>query len=308
VRPVNLIPPEDRRGDKAPMRTGPLAYVIVAALAVALVAVTLTVLTANKISDREAQKASLQSQLTQVQADAQRLQTFADFAALQQTREQTVSTLAQSRFDWPRVLRELAIVIPNDVWITNMTAKASAEATASSSSASSTSASGAADSVQGPSLDIQGCAGGHDAVARFLASLHDIDGVTRASVLSSDRPSSGNAGGTSGQSSGVAGSSQTCSSRAFISSFEIVIAFDAVQIGGVAGSATATPTSTASTPATATPSTQPAGSGTTASTGDQSQVAGGEQQLQQQKDSAASKTQKGRNAVSTFIPGTGSTP
>ena len=40
MRPVNLIPPEDRRGERAPMRTGPLAYVVVALLAVGLVAVT----------------------------------------------------------------------------------------------------------------------------------------------------------------------------------------------------------------------------------------------------------------------------
>ena len=27
MRPVNLIPPEERRGDQAPLRTGPLAYI-----------------------------------------------------------------------------------------------------------------------------------------------------------------------------------------------------------------------------------------------------------------------------------------
>ena len=33
-----------------------------------------------------------------------------------------------------------------------------------------------------------------------------------------------------------------------------------------------------------------------------------EQQLQQQKDSAGQKTQKGRKAANTFIPGTGTAP
>ena len=32
MRPVNLIPPEDRRGQHAPLRTGPLAYILVGAL------------------------------------------------------------------------------------------------------------------------------------------------------------------------------------------------------------------------------------------------------------------------------------
>lgn len=115
MRPVNLIPPEERRGDKAPLRTGPLGYVIVAVLAVALLGVTLVVTTDNRISDREAQKASLESQVSQAQAEAQRYRSFTDFAALQQARQETVASLATSRFDWERVLRELAIVIPDDI-------------------------------------------------------------------------------------------------------------------------------------------------------------------------------------------------
>ena len=63
MRPVNLIPPEDRRGEKAPMRTGALSYVIVAVLAVALLAVTGLVLTSNQVSDRKAEKSGLESQL-----------------------------------------------------------------------------------------------------------------------------------------------------------------------------------------------------------------------------------------------------
>ena len=34
---------------------------------------------------------------------------------------QTVSSLAQSRFDWERVLRELSLVIPEDVWLVKVT-------------------------------------------------------------------------------------------------------------------------------------------------------------------------------------------
>ena len=72
----------------------------------------------NQISDRKAEKSSLESQLSTAQAEADRTKSFADFAALQLSREQTVASLAQSRFDWERVLRELAIVIPHDVWLT----------------------------------------------------------------------------------------------------------------------------------------------------------------------------------------------
>jgi Tfp pilus assembly protein PilN len=297
MRPVNLIPPEARRGEKAPMRTGALSYVIVAVLAVALLGVTGAVLTNNQVSDRKAEKSGLESELAEAQAQARRVSSFADFASLQQAREQTVATLAQSRFDWERVLRELAIVIPEDVWLTQLTATVSPAVQlgdSDSSSSSSSSVSGL-DSVQGPSLQMEGCGDGHEAVARFLAALRDIDGVTRVSVLSSDRPDPSSA--TEGSSTGTAdsgGVSGDCATRDFISKFGIVAAFDAVQIS-------------ANTQATPPATSQPTASGSTASA-DQSQVSDAQQQLEQQKQSTAQRTQKARKDVSTFIPGTATAP
>jgi Tfp pilus assembly protein PilN len=261
VRPVNLIPPEARRGEKAPTRTGALSYVIVAVLAVALLGVTGVVLTNNQISDRKAEKAGLEGQLAEAEAQAKRVSSFANFASLQQAREQTVATLAQSRFDWERVLRELAIVIPEDVWLTHLTATVSPEVQLEDSgSASSSSGVSGLDTVQGPSLQIEGCGDGHEAVARFLAALRDIDGVTRVSVLSSDRPDPSSA--TEGSSAGAAAGD--CATRDFISKFSIVAAFDAVQVS-------------ASTQETATPpaTSEPTASGSTESAAGESQVSTG---------------------------------
>jgi Tfp pilus assembly protein PilN len=277
------------------MRTGPLAYVIVAVLAVGLVAVTATVLIGNQISEREAEKANLQVELTEAQADAERLSSFADFASLQQAREQTVSSLAESRFDWERVLRELAIVIPNDVWLTNLSASVSADAAESGAATSASSSATSVEGILGPSLQIQGCAEGHDAVARFLASLHDIDGITRVTVLSSDKPDSSTAAAaTQATATGATG----CSARDFVATFDVVAAFDSVQPTAALDSVLA-PTEGSST------GTTPESS---SATDDQSQIADAEQQLQQQKDSAAGNTAKGQQAVNTFVPGTGSAP
>lgn len=307
MRPVNLIPPEDRRGELAPLRTGPLAYVLVAVLAVALLGVTLIVITTNQISDRKAQVSSLESQVAQTQAEAKKVQSFVDFASLQQARQETVASLATSRFDWERVLRELAIVIPHDVWLTNLTASTTPGA-GPPSSGSNSNASSATQDIQGPSLDIQGCASGHDAVASFLASLRDMDGVTRVTVMSSDRQSALDTGGqgSTGGTSPAGGEGMSCSSRSFITTFEVVAAFDDAQPAATStGSAPTTSTTssgtTATTPATTT-------STTTTTPSDQSQISDAQQQLQQQKDSAAQKTAQGRKDVGTFIPGTGSAP
>jgi len=245
MRPVNLIPVEERRGEKAPLRSGPSAYLIVAVLAVALAGVTALVLTGNQVSDRKAEVATLKSKVAVAEAEADRLSAYTDFAAMQQAREQTVASLATSRFDWERVLQELAIVIPDDVWLTNVTAAASSDPASASDSAS-TGPSATAE-ITGPSLDIQGCAAGHEAVAKFLASLREVDGVTRVSVMSSDRPE-GDGSTTSGASSSTSqDSGASCSTRDFISTFEVVAAFDAAQPVAATSPSTAAPSATPST-------------------------------------------------------------
>ena len=237
MRAVNLIPPEERRGDNAPTRTGPLAYVIVAVLAAALLAVTAVVLAGNQISDRKAEKASLEAQVADARAQAARLSAFASFASMQQAREQTVASLAQSRFDWERVLRSLALVTPGGVWLTSLDASVSSSVQAPDSGGTSSSASSSSsgtEPVAGPSLHIQGCASGQKAVARFLSALREIDGVTRVSVLKSDRPDASSSGATTASTGASGGASADCSSQRFVAQFEVVAAFDAAPVGGAA--------------------------------------------------------------------------
>ncbi len=288
------------------MRTGPLAYVVVGFLAVALVAVTVTVITTNQIADRKADKASLQSQIVQADAQARRFKSFADFAAVQQAREETVTTLAQSRFDWERVLRELAIVIPNDVWLTNVDAAVSGSTdSGTSQTPSSGSSAVSAASIVGPSLTIQGCADGHDAVAQFIAALHDIDGVTRVAVLSSNRPSA-SSGGTGSSSSTASTGGVGCSSRGLVTQFQVIAAFDAVQLGSTDSSA-ATPSAPTTTSTTTTSTTEASSSAPSAS----SAGAEGAQVAEVGHESGGSKGQrkgKGGKASNAFVPGAGSTP
>jgi hypothetical protein len=161
--------------------------------------------------------------------------------------------------------------------------------------------------VTGPSLRIQGCASGHQAVAKLLAALGEIDGVTRVSVLKSDRPDASASATDAASTTGSDGATAVCSSHRFVSQFEVAAAFDAVQLGATPQPSTSTtplaPTSTAPTS-----TAQPTGATTTASAADGSQVSDAEQQLQRQKDSAARQTGKADDSVNTFVPGTGSAP
>src|SRR5262245_18401377 len=102
------------------MRTGAFSYVLIAALPHALLGVIALAFTSKQISDRKSEITKLQAQAQAAQVKAQSLQAFANFRAAQQQPPTTVTSLAQSRLDWQRVLNELARVIPSNVWLVQL--------------------------------------------------------------------------------------------------------------------------------------------------------------------------------------------
>lgn len=235
MRPVNLIPPEDRRGDRAPLRTGNLSHVIVGGLALLLLAVVATAFTSNQISDREEEQQNLQQELDAATAEAQSLKAFADFRAVQETRTATISSLAQSRFDWERVMRELSLVLPADVQLISLTGTASPAVQLTDSEEVPL-----RDSIAGPALELSGCAPSEDAVAGLISALEDIDGVTRVGLASSEQPEDSE-GAEEAAGDGSAASEEECRVADYISKFQIVVAFDAVPTPGTATEAPSVP-------------------------------------------------------------------
>jgi Tfp pilus assembly protein PilN len=288
MRPVNLIPPEKRRGDRAPVRTGALPYVVVGGLAVAVVMVTFVTLIGSKIGDREAEVAGLEAQEAAATARADALRPYAEFASLSVARDATVTSLAQSRFDWERVLRELARVIPDDVWLTAATGTVNPSVQIQGG----TEIEGR-DTVAGPALELIGCGASQRAVAGFLAALHDIDGVTRVGVVASER--SVGAGSTSVSSTGATDSD--CRTRDPIARFQVVVAFDAVPAPVVPG---ATP------PPATTPEASTTSAGTETTSSDESansEVTTLNAEQQQARDSAAEQTDEAQNAANLLPSG-----
>lgn len=230
MRPVNLIPIEDRRGDSAPLRTGPVAYIVLGALVLALAGVTMLVLTNNKVSDRKSELTQVQREDEAEKAKAESLASYTTFSALHEQRLQTISSLADSRFDWERVMRELSLILPHDVWLTTLEASASAEVEGGNGSGA------LKGSIAGPSLSITGCAAGQEAVAGFVTALKDIDGVTRVGVESSELSGEEEGAGSASEAES-GGSSSDCRTRSFIAQFSLVVAFDAAPVSSETGEA-----------------------------------------------------------------------
>jgi Tfp pilus assembly protein PilN len=221
MRPVNLIPVEDRRGDQAPLRTGPLAYIVMGALVAVLAGVAILVLTGNEISERQEEVTTLKREDAAASAHAARLASYTQFRQLSEQRVATVQSLADSRFDWERVLRELSLVLPSDVSLTELSASgAGAEGAEGSESG------GAALAVSGPSLTLTGCAAGYAGVAGFVLALKDIDGVTRVGVQSSSETSESSGSGEA-----------SCGGGSATVEFSLVVAFDAAPLPAAEGEA-----------------------------------------------------------------------
>ncbi|HEV2858983.1 MAG TPA: PilN domain-containing protein [Solirubrobacterales bacterium] len=226
MRPVNLIPPEERQGSRSPLRTGPLPYIVLGALAALLIGVALLVTTGNQITEEKDEIASLKQQDVAAQQRVQELAPYVQFAETHRARLETVSSLADSRFDWERVMGELSKILPADVWLTNLNASASSATAAASAAGDSggSSGSGLRGGIAGPALEIGGCTTGQDGVAGFVNALKQIDGVTRVGVESSSLASK------SGGEGGGGGSGGDCRTRSFIAQFQIVVAFDAAPV------------------------------------------------------------------------------
>jgi Tfp pilus assembly protein PilN len=245
MRPVNLIPADQRRGAQAQLRTGPLPYMVLGALTLALVGVAVLVTTGNQISESKAEVVQLKHEDKAAEAKAQRLAAYGQFRTLAEQRVATVESLADSRFDWERVMHELSLVLPSNVWLTTLSASATPEASAGGEGGGETSALRGA--IPGPALEMSGCAAGQEAVAEFVTALKNIDGVTRVGLGTSELASKeGEAGGGGGD----------CRTRSFIAQFSLVVAFDAAPVPVEEEEEVATPASTAESTAESTESSE----------------------------------------------------
>ena len=116
MRPVNLVPHDQRRRTPSD-GSGKGARAVLGVLALLLAMVVAYVLTANTVTERQNETETARVEADRLEAQAAQKGDFSEFAAIAQTRLQSVAGVAASRFDWERFMRELARVMPEGSWL-----------------------------------------------------------------------------------------------------------------------------------------------------------------------------------------------
>jgi Tfp pilus assembly protein PilN len=182
MRAVNLIPSDQQRGaGGAAGKSGGGAYILLGALALMVIMAAAYVVTGKSVDDKKAQLADVSQQATAAEAKAASLTSYTRFASVRAKRVETVSQLADSRFDWAHALREVARVMPDNAWLTQLTATTSSSVNVGGGSGNLRQA------LDVPAIQVQGCTTSQASVARLIARLRLIDGVQRVTLEDSTK-------------------------------------------------------------------------------------------------------------------------
>jgi Tfp pilus assembly protein PilN len=189
MQAVNLLPRDDRR------RGGPdippaLAATAIGGFTVVMAALALLFVSAHgTVKSRRLELEQKKQELAAIPVPAQNQLAQQDaLVADKKARVTALNAALARRVAWDRVLREFAMVLPDDVWLLNLTAEAPTLATANTAtlSASSSSTTGSlAAGEQG--FTIEGYTYSHDAVARLLTRLSVIPDLEQVQLQTSEQ-------------------------------------------------------------------------------------------------------------------------
>jgi Tfp pilus assembly protein PilN len=232
VKAVNLIPADLRRGATGIGRSGGAVYVILGAMGGVLLLATLWAVANHQVADRKAQLVKATQDATVAQARAQALSPYKQFADIRSQREQSIISLARTRFDWPTAMSDLASALPSDVQLSTFTG--SPAGAGGSGGASSAPATGTGSLAAGAvSVHLTGCAGSHTQVGDVIYRLRGVPGVSAVTFASSAKNGAGPQSAPGGSSGGCHGPQ-----------FDLSVAFNSSPGAPASAGATTQPAST----------------------------------------------------------------
>ena len=218
MRPVNLLPQDLRPRAGTGGRQGS-AYVVLGVLGVLVVFMLLYVVTAAQLRSREGDAAVAKREAQQAEARMAALGPYGAFAKMEKTRSASVKDLASSRFDWDRLMRELALVLPRGMWLTEVDAAVSPQEDETASAGANAGA---------PTAKLVGCAPRQPDVARLMVRFRRMDRVADVTLTESGEEQTDSAGGGAPLPAGGAGggSGDGCGG---LYKFELAVTFEPVK-------------------------------------------------------------------------------
>jgi Tfp pilus assembly protein PilN len=181
MRAINLLPNDAaRRGRQKTQWIVLLPVVAAVAMTGAFSVMFLSA--SGKVKDRRSELASLQAELAAIPTpDASKVRTQNALAADKKTRLAALNTALSRRVAWDRVFRELSLVLPDDVWLSTVSAKAPV----SSSVAVAPVAPAPGTAVAASGLTLDGYTYSQPAVARLLTRLAVIPDLVNVQLQQS---------------------------------------------------------------------------------------------------------------------------
>jgi Tfp pilus assembly protein PilN len=194
MRAVNLLPKDSARRAGPPVPTAVAATVIGGVVLVSLVISVLLLSAHGKVKSRELELAQKQAELAAIPVPAQsRLQQQDALVADKSARVAALNAALAKRIAWDRVLREFALVLPDDVWLLSLSATAPSSATATPATSTSPTSSSSTPALGGQlGFSIEGYTYSHDAVARLLTRLTIVPDLQQVQLISSEQAKLGN--------------------------------------------------------------------------------------------------------------------
>lgn len=167
MRAFNLLPREEARDSRGRLGLAQVLVALVGLLVVAGLGGGYLFMSAG-VGEKRAEADDLRVQLAELDVPSEGPEQKLDpsLTADGQARTAALATALGRRIAWDRVLRQVSLVVPEDVWIDQITAGGAPAAPA----AGTTDPAAAADPAATP-LSVAGGAESQDAVARYLARL-----------------------------------------------------------------------------------------------------------------------------------------
>lgn len=156
MRAVNLLPRDDGRQRGPSVRENPLVIgAVVGGVLVTAVLAAMFLTASTDVVDNQKRRDAAQAELAATPVPPPTAPGASQLEQEKNARIGALSAALSGRLAWDRVLREVSLVLPDDVWLTGLTAQAPVSAAPTSTAG----------------FSINGRTYSHDGVARLLARL-----------------------------------------------------------------------------------------------------------------------------------------